>query len=171
MDSEIRPRFKLITDLDEEEVFARLKAFTTEDQTVVGKKVLNQYYLDIPDYEGRNFWSPELRITVEKDEYDYPGKTLIRVLVGPQGNVWMLFVFIYSFLSIFSVFGGLYGLSQWSLGIKTPWVWCFPITLAVIVGVWVIAKTGQGSQRDQTLHLVSVLYHAIGFDDLERVES
>lgn len=171
IDSEIRPRFKLVTDLSEEEVFDRLKKFTLEDKTVVGKKVLDQFYLDIPDYNDRTYWSPELRVTIEKDEYDFPGKTLIRVLVGPRSNVWMLFVFIYSFLSLFSVFGGMYGLSQLNLGISTPWIWCFPITLMVIIGVWVIAKIGQSTSRDQTLHLVSVLYHAVGLDDVERVES
>jgi hypothetical protein len=171
LDSEIRPRFKLVTDLSEDEVFARLKAFTLEDKTVVGKKVLDQFYLDIPDYNERTYWSPELRVTIEKDEYDHPGKTVIRVLVGPRSNVWTLFVFLYSFLAVLSVFGGMYGLSQLNMGKSTPWIWCFPVTLAIIFGVWLIAKIGQTSARDQTLHLVSALYHAIGLDDLERIES
>lgn len=171
IDSEIRPRFKLTTDLNEEEVFSRLKTFTLDDKSVVGKLVYDQFYLDIPEYYGRTFWSPELRITLDKDEYDFPGKTVIRVVVGPKGTVWMMFVFIYSFLAVLSIFGGMYGLTQLSMGKSSPWVWCFPVTLLVIVGVWVIAKMGQKSARDQTLHLVSVLYHALGHDHYERVES
>lgn len=171
MTGEIIPRFKLATDLDEETIFKNLTAFVKEDKTVVGKRILNQFYLDIPSYEGRGFWSPELKITVEKDEYDFPGKTIVRVMVGPQQTVWMLFVFIYSFLGLFSLIGGMYGLTQLNLGNDSLWIWCFPITILVILSVYVVAKIGQGTARDQTLHLVSSLYHAIGFEHLERVDS
>ena len=167
---EIRPRFKLHSTLSEEEVFSRLDEFIKQDNTVIGKIVHSQFYIDIPQ-NNRHFWSPELRVSAEKDEYADHELTIIRVNVGPQYTVWALFVFLYSFLGVVCLFGGMYGLIQWSVGEKTPWFWCLPVTLALILGVWIIAKTGQKIARDETLHLVSCVYHALGKDNVERVDS
>lgn len=165
---EIRPRFVLKTKFHPEEVREKLNTFIQSDNTVVGKEVYQQFYLDIPQHE-RHFWSPELRISFDKDEED--NKTLIRVLVGPQYNVWSMFVFFYVFLGVLSLFGGMYGLSQLSLGKSSLWVWCLPITSLLIISVYIIAKLGQQKGRDQTLHLVSVLYHSLGKDGASRIES
>ncbi|UKN02826.1 hypothetical protein K6119_04760 [Paracrocinitomix mangrovi] len=156
--------------MSEEEIFTRLVEFVKEDDTVVGKQVHNLYYLDIP-MRDRHFWSPELRVSAEKDEYADHDDTIIRVNVGPQYVVWAFFVFVYSFLGIVSLFGGIYGLVQLNMGNKTPWVWCLPFTLLLIFGVYLIAKSGQKKGRDQTLHLVSVVYHALGHDNVERIDS
>ncbi|MEX1003016.1 MAG: hypothetical protein WDZ35_12940 [Crocinitomicaceae bacterium] len=167
---EIKPRFKLVTPFSEEEVYQRLLDHVNSDDSVVGKRVYDQFYIDIP-YQERHFWSPELRIIAEKDEYADHEDTIIRVTVGPQYTVWVLFIFIYSFLGVIALFGGMYGLSQLALGNKTIWVWCLPVTLLMIVGVYVIAKSGQRKGRDQTLHLVSVLYHALGQGKVVRIDS
>ncbi|MEZ4924504.1 MAG: hypothetical protein R2780_15150 [Crocinitomicaceae bacterium] len=167
---EIRPRFKLQTALSEEEIFSRLEAFIKTDETVTGKEVHNMYYVDIPNRD-RHFWSPELRVSAEKDEYADHDDTIVRVMVGPQYTVWVMFVFIYTFLGMVSLFGGMYGLAQLSTGIHTPWIWCFPVTAVLILGVYVIAKSGQKKGRDQTLHLVSVVYHALGHENVERIDS
>jgi len=167
---EIRPRFKLQSKLSQEDIMERLKKAVESDDSVVGKEVHGQFYLGIPRAE-RHFWSPELKVTLEDDEYEeYGGDTLIRVMVGPEYTVWVLFVFIYSFLGLLSLIGGLYGLSNLMLGIKSAWIWCFPVTFFMIVGVWMIAKSGQSAARDDTLHLVSVLYHGLGEGNAERVE-
>lgn len=167
---EIRPRFHLRTTLSEEEVFSTIQQFVESDDTVVGRSVHNLYYLDIPHKE-RHFWSPELRVTAEKDEYADHDDTLVRVMVGPQHTVWIFFVFIYSVLGLVCLFGGMYGLSHLALGHSSPWIWCMPITIFLILGVYLIAKAGQRTGRDQTLHLVSCLYHALGHDNVERVDS
>ena len=165
---EIRPRFKLRTDYSKEEVFDLLDQFCKDDSSVLGRRVYDQYYLDIPN-ENRHFWSPELRVTLEDDE-EQEGMTLVRVMVGPQYVVWTMFVFIYVILGLVSLFGGMYGFSQMSLGNKSPWIWCAPFGLVLFISVYIIAKMGQRTGRDQTLHLVSVLYHSIGDHKLERVE-
>lgn len=146
-----------------------LEDHVKKDKTVVGKKIHNQYYIDLPLAE-RHFWSPELRVTAEKDEFADHDDTIIRVTVGPQYTVWALFVFIYTFLSIACLFGGMYGLTQLAIGKQSLWIWCLPVTLALILAVYVISKTGQQSTRNQTLHLVSTLYHALGQEHVVRVE-
>lgn len=163
--SEIRPRFRLITPYTQEEVMDLLQQATDVDETVLGKKVYDMYYLDIP-LKDRHYWSPELRISLEKNEAGEG--TFIRCVIGPRHSVWLLFIFIYGFLSVLTLFGGMYGLAQWNLGKSAAWLWCFPIAFMLIMGVYVTAKLGQRTGRDQMLHLVSVLYHAIGDKPYER---
>lgn len=136
---EIRPRFKLLSSLSEEQVFERLDSFIKTDNSVVGKTVHSQYYIDIPK-SIRHFWSPELRVSAELDEYADHNKTIISVTVGPQYTVWTLFVFLYSLLGVICFFGGMYGLIQWDMGKGTAWIWCMPVTLFLILGLWVICE-------------------------------
>lgn len=156
---EIRPRFRLISPLSPDQILERLDAFCKDDKTVTGRKIHDQFYLDIP-LSYRHFWSPELRILVEKDELD-KSKTLIRVTVGPQAFVWITFAISYAVLGLIS-FWGMYGLVQLSQGNDSKWIWCLPVTSFIILAVWMIAKSGQKASRDDTLHLVSTLYHALG---------
>lgn len=165
---EIRPRFKLRTDYTKDEVMDLLDTYCKQDETVLGRKVYDQYYLDIPNTD-RHFWSPELRVTLEDDE-EQEGMTLVRVMVGPQYTVWAMFVFIYIILGVGSLFGGLYGFSQVSLGHESLWIYAAPFGVFLFISVYIIAKMGQRTGRNQTLHLVSVLYHSIGDHKLERVE-
>lgn len=166
---EIRPRFKLSCVLSDQEVFRRLAEFVANDDTVTGKKVLDQYYLDIPN-PHRHFWSPELRVMVEKDSADST-QSIIRVMVGPQAFVWLSFVLIYAVLGLITLFGGMYGFVQVTLGHASAWIWCLPVTAVLFLGVWATAKAGQKAGRDETLHLVSVLYHALGQDNAHRIDS
>jgi len=69
---------------------------------------------------------------------------------------------------MFSLFGGMYGLAQRNTGHATGWIWCFPVTFLLIIAVFISAKIGQRTGRDQMLHLVSVLYHALKDRPLER---
>ncbi len=163
---EIRPRFKLLSGLKAEDIAKNLYKGLEGDDTIVGKQVLDVFYLDVPLAE-RQYWSPELRASLEKNEAGEG--TLIRVVIGPRYKVWVLFVFIYSFLSLVCLFGGMYGLAQWNLGVESMWVYCFPVVGVVILAVYLIAKLGQRATRDEILHLSSFLYHNVGDDNLERI--
>ena len=165
--SEIRPRFRLITPYSQSEVLERLTAAADQDETVVGRQVHDLFYLDIP-LKDRHYWSPELRVSLEKNEAGEG--TFIRCVIGPRHSVWLLFVFIYGFLTVATLFGSMYGLAQWNLGKSSVWLWCLPVAFFVIFGVYVTAKIGQRTGRDQMLHLVSVLYHSIGDQNVERKE-
>lgn len=164
---EIRPRFKLKTVLFKDELFKNLLDGLDEDNSVTGKKVIDVFYLDI-SLNDQKYWSPELRASIEKNEAE--AGSIIRVVIGPRYKVWFFLVFIYSFLGLACLFGGMYGMAQWNLGIKSLWVYCFPVILLLIGGVYVAAKLGQKATRDQMLHLTSFLYHHIKDDKLERIE-
>lgn len=166
---EIRPRFKLVSDLTPDEIYTNVERHVENDETVTGRKVYDQFYLDIPLQE-RHIWSPELRVSVELDHEDHENRTLIRVLVGPQGKVWMGFVITYIFLLGFSFFGALYGIAEYRLGNNSPWLWSALAGVILFISIYVFAKVGQRSTRNSTLHLVSTLLHGIGFEHFERVE-
>ena len=163
---EIRPRFQLKTVLEKEQVLQNLMSGLEKEDSVVGRTVLDSFYLDIPRHEQK-YWSPELRASVESHE-DGKG-SLIRVVIGPRHTVWLFFVFLYAFLGVMCLFGGMYGIVQLSLGINSLWIYCFPIILLLIGGIYLIAKLGQRATRDQMLHLTSYLYHHILDDKLERI--
>ncbi|MDX1349145.1 MAG: hypothetical protein R3279_02795 [Putridiphycobacter sp.] len=163
---EIRPRFKLKTVLSKEQVLNNLLSGLSEDRTVLGKTVIDVFYLDIPKV-AQKYWSPELRASVEKNEAE--DGSIIRVVIGPRYKVWVLFIFLYTFLGLVCLFGGMYGMAQWNLGIESLWIYCFPIMLVLIATLYVVAKLGQRATRDEMLHLTSYLYHHIQDEELERI--
>ena len=162
---EIRPRFRLITTFSIPEVLNFLQESVRQDNSVIGKQVHDIFYLDVPPGE-QHYWSPELRVSLEQNEAGEG--TFIRCVLGPRHSVWLMFIFIYGFLSVLTLFGGMYGMAQWNVGNGTGWLWCFPIAFILIISVYIIAKLGQRTGRDQMLQLVSVLYHALGDHITER---
>lgn len=166
---EIRPRFKLVSSMGKDEIFENIENNLKTDKTVCVKRVYNQYYLDIPINE-RLLWSPELRISIDEEDDDYTDQSLIRVLVGPQAKVWSSFVVVCIFILGFSFFAGLYGIAQIRLGVNPIWLWISALGILIFLSTYIFAKIGQRSTRNQTLHLVSSLYHAVGFDNVTRVE-
>lgn len=163
---EIRPRFKLKTILGKEIVLNNLIRGLKGDESVYGKQVIYTFYLDIPLVDQK-YWSPELRASIEDNEAEEG--SLVRVVIGPRYKVWVFLVFLYTFLALTCLFGGMYGMAQWNLGIQSLWIYCLPIMLILIGLVYTIAKLGQRATRDQILHLTSYLYHHIEDDNLERV--
>lgn len=163
---EIRPRFKLKSALEKDVLLNNLMAGLRTDHSVIGKKVIDVFYLDIPKH-NQKYWSPELRASIESNEAEHG--SIVRVVIGPRYKVWVFFLFLYAFLGLICMFGGMYGMAQWNLGISTLWVYCFPIMVFLIGTVYIIAKLGQRATRDEMLHLSSYLYHHIEDDKLERV--
>lgn len=57
------------------------------------------------------------------------------------------------------------------LGHSSSLVWLLLVGALLIPGVWVAARIGQKTGRDQMLHLVSTLYHTLDADgEVHRVE-
>lgn len=168
---EIRPRFRLKTTLDEAEVFKLVKEGIQKDNTVNGSVVRQYAILQIPKHE-RHFWSPELQLRVDLNEFGPPPEdTIVRCLIGPNQAVWTLFVFFYAAVSIITLFGSSYGFIQMDLGKESMFVWLLPVGLILLPSIWLVAKIGQTTGRDQMLHLISFLYHTLEeHGELERVE-
>lgn len=164
---EIRPRFKLAVAASPERVFELIQQKLQSDDSVTGTVTAQYGILKIPANET-HYWSPELQIKTYEDETTEQ-QTLLRCLIGPRQSVWASFAITYGAIGFGSFFGGFYGLAQISLGKSSPFAWLLLVGIVLIAVVWIIAKIGQNTAKEQTHHLVSVLYHALDELELERV--
>ena len=158
----VRPRFKLYSGLSENEVIEHLVKRIEKDSTVIGKVRHNRVDISAPE-EELHYWSPELHIIVEKSDYK-DGSCLICTL-GPQQNVWLTFVFVYTIIGLVTFFGGMYALVKLQLGTVSMWLLLFPIALFLVLGVYLISYFGKKKGHLQSLHLLRFLYASI--DDAE----
>ncbi len=162
---EIRPRFALKVGCDPEGAMKTIEASLQKDKTVTGEQSNNLTFLRIPSWD-RHYWSPEMTVRIEVEEYsDF---TKVSCLVGPMQSVWALWAFIYSSIALVTVFGGIFGLVEYNQYGESPWLWVIPIGILGISSAFVAAKIGQRKGRDQMLHLISFLYHSL--NDCTEVE-
>lgn len=166
---EIRPRFRLKSNLSIEEITSSVKISLENDPTVLGN-VHNKYFvLKIPTSK-QHYWSPELQVHLEKDEDS--DDTILRCLVGPKQSVWAMFMFFYISIVAITFFGGMYGLVQMQMGKPNNMVYIIPVGLLILPSIYTFSKIGQKSGRDQMLHLISFLYHSVDSKgNVERIES
>ena len=173
----VRPRFKLYSNIDKKEILDRIskKIATTSD--VNGACTENRCFLSIPEND-RHFWSPELQIEItdnrhDEDDYDFARdtdtyNTTIRCVIGPKQSIWAMFVFGFSLAGVIIFFGGMYGLVQMNLYDKSPFLWCFPIGIAMILSLYAAAAYGRKKGHQQMLHLIHFLYKAIDDNHIVR---
>lgn len=155
---ELRPRFQLRITSDPEESLLYIKERATKDPTVVATKANKYVFLKIPENQ-QHYWSPELSVRIEQEEYSRQIK--VYCLLGPSQSVWMLFTFFYAFIICSSTFGGIYGLVKYQTLDDAGWLWVIPVGLILSTSIFIISKIGQKRGRDQMLHLVSFLYHSL----------
>lgn len=161
---EIRPRFRLQSNSSKEDVFTLLNTNLTTNNSISGKHIGDHFHLKIAS-KDQHFWSPELGIDCESNEEG----TLIRCLVGPKQTVWAMFLFMYGAISILGMFGGMYGLTLWQMNKGTTWLWVFPISMILLLSVFIAAKIGQKIGHDQMVMLVKFLHRSLGKDNFIEV--
>lgn len=165
---EIRPRFYLKTHLDPDEAADHIAASMEKEKTVSGVRTNRLIFLKTPSWL-QHYWSPEMTVRIEKGEF--ADHTTICCLLGPRQSVWAMFALIYAAILLITTFGGMFGLVQYSTSGFSPWIWVLPIGLIALSTVFISAKLGQKKGRDQSLHLVSFLYHTLAEKgDVERIE-
>lgn len=162
---EIRPRFRLKSELSIKDIKEIIENGIKDDKTVVGTVNMDYAIVKIPLKE-QHYWSPELQVHLEKD-YDSED-TILRCLVGPKQTVWSLFMFVYIGLAMLTLFFGMYGLIQWQLGEFSNFVFVIPVGVLLLPSIYTFSKIGQKTGHDQMMHLISFLYHNI--DKKGRVE-
>ncbi len=145
----IRPRCSLSTTLSSEEVMQSIVSKLRENnEKVAGNTLLNHAYLKIPENE-QNYWSPELHLSVEEVE----GGSIVNGVVGPKPKIWTMFMFFYTGIIVFFLFGSAMGVSQWVLGISAPWLWSIPASVFLWLVVFMAAKFGQRKANKQMARL------------------
>ncbi len=156
---EIRPRFKLHSSIEPNQLAKIIVEAIKEDPSVIGHESNGLCMLKIP-INDRHYWSPELTVRIE-ERVDGKDGSYLSCLVGPQQSVWAMFAFIYGTIAMIAVFGGMYGLTQIELGKPSWMVWLFPIGIILLPSIYTLSKIGQKKGRNQMLHLISFLYHSV----------
>lgn len=155
---EIRPRFQLKIDIEAEEALNHIEKCIPKDATVAGEKSNSYVFLRLPR-SLQHYWSPELTIRIEKEEFtDY---TTVFCLIGPKQSVWAMFMFLYATIFFASTFAGVYGIVKYQNSGDALWLWTIPVGMVLTLSVFVTSKIGQRKGRDQMLHLISFLYHSL----------
>lgn len=164
---EIRPRFALKINCDSETALEHLAAKLKEDRTISGVRSNNYVFVKTPPGSA-HYWSPEMSVRIEKHDYlNYIG---VHCVLGPRQSVWVLFTLIYAALAIVTIFGGIFGIVQLDMGGGSYVIWSLPIGLILISTIFISSKIGQNKGRDEMLHLVSFVYHALDeISDVERI--
>lgn len=92
----------------------------------------------------RRFWSPQLVVTVRPRD----GNSVLTGQFGPDAYVWSMFLAMYAFVVLSTIFGMFYGVAQWMID-RPPWAfWSIPVALVLLVLIYVAAGIGQRLGHD-----------------------
>ena len=156
------------TALEPDEATELLSQCGELDKTVTTVATKRLVFVKTPSWL-QHYWSPEMTVRLEKGEFsDY---TTVCCLIGPRQPVWALFAFIYAAILLATLFAAMFGFVQYQTSGSSPWLWVIPFGVIAFSSVFITSKIGQKKGRDQMLHLVSFVYHALDSKGtVERVE-
>jgi len=152
----MRPRFAVEVDSSIDDVMTALRERADGNAQGVRVKCTRRHgVLDFPK-QRRNFWSPQLGLTVEavgKNE----GRTRVVGHFSPHPHIWQAFVFIYGTLFAAGFFSMMFGFAEWAMG-RTPWAFLGP-AIAVALAAFVYGATflGQGLGAEEMYRLRAYL--------------
>lgn len=165
---EIRPRFTLKVDCEPDVAIQQILRSLEEEKTVSGVQYKQTLFIKIPSWMA-HYWSPEMTVRIEKSQFTE--QVLVHCLLGPRQSVWAMYALIYAAILLLTTFGGMFGIVQYSTVGSSPWIWLIPIGIVLLSTVFITAKIGQSKGRDETLHLVSFLYHSLDkITSVQRIE-
>lgn len=145
----IRPRFRQEIDGDQEGIEKKIVEKLRSNDSFVFNYLPGHIYIKIhPD--DQHFWSPQLHLSFEQDDKS----VIIRGLYGPKPTVWAIFFFGYVVLGLLSLFIGMWGLTQWSLGLDSTVLWSIPVFCVLAIMLYFSAQAGQkfGAQQMFDIH-------------------
>ena len=150
---ELRPRFKLQTPLQREQLLEQFKHHLKSNSSGFRGTVRDYHVvINIPQ-KDQHYWSPQLDLSI--DEID--GKTLVKGVMGPKPAVWTKFMFIYSSLGLVATFGLMVGISQITLDQSNWGMWVFALASLGLFVSYFIAQAGKKLGHDQMHDLYNFL--------------
>ena len=161
----MRPPLSLTVTFSRQEAIARLAAgLDALECGCVGGSSSEHVSLHVCEAERRLF-SPTLDLEVRDST---AGGAELSGHFGPHPHVWTLYMALYAVLFILSVCGGVYGLSQWMLGLApTAWL-AIPLAVVLSALLYASAFVGQRMAAHQMAVLESFLQQHLELSSLER---
>lgn len=158
---EFRPRFRFATPLSTGTVRERIgdKVLRANPKGLVLDGSGGHMTLRYP-MTARRSWTPEMSVDVE----DQDGVTIVRCLIGPAPNIWMMFVGGYIFWSFFAIVGITLGVSQQVVK-ETPWgYWLLVPALIGSVIMFGMVQEGKRRSHHEMRELKTFVDEALGCD-------
>ena len=154
---QIRPRFKLLSDLSIEEIQGIINDHLVKaDTTCYGKIDHGFGTIHLPISE-QHYWSPQLVISLEKIEEG----TEIRGLYGPKPSVWTMFVFFYATIAFAFIITLIIGLTHISMEKESHVIWLAPALLLLFLSLYLISYLGQKKGSNQLAILENFISNAL----------
>jgi hypothetical protein len=123
----VRPRFSVLTAESSETIKQRIQDALAQENATCRGKVYDQFAsLSLPA-DQLHYWSPRLRMTIEKTDEG----TEVRGLYGPKPAVWTMFVFFYSVIGFATIIVAMLGLSYLTLNKPAGILWMLPVFVAM----------------------------------------
>lgn len=149
MSAELRPRIKIISQLAQNEIIEKIKQQITDSENRFTGWAKEGYALiSVPQIEKR-VWTPQLNLQIE----ELGEGTEVRGVIGPSENVWTAFAFTFSLLGFVAFVSLFWGLSRLSLDYSAEILWLVPVSLVLILGVYLLARIGQQLSGNQVREL------------------
>lgn len=141
---EFRPRSRFATSMSVKEVKARISGqITTDnpDKLVLGGS--GQHLVLGFSEVQHHVWTPRMDIDISEVE----DGSVVRCLIGPAPNVWMLFMAAYLVITLIGLTGLTLGMAQQLLKI-TVWGYFLALPMPFFgVGMWLLAQAGKRRSR------------------------
>lgn len=151
----VKPRFKIISEVDKDAITQKLKKYILENDTIYEGNINNEVASIYAKTSHNNFWKPYLSLRIETVE----NKTEIRGIFGPSSAVWTFFMFLYFGLSVsFMVFITLYFVTKQIKSNDFPWAIYAAIASVVLLLITYIAtKIGQLKAKKEMHQLKKIV--------------
>ena len=119
----------------------------------------------LPESEQR-LWTPYLSIRADHE----PEGSSLFARFAPRPEVWTFFVFVYSAIAFFVVFGGVLGYVQWASGEAAWGLWAVWLGIPALLLMHLASYVGQRLARAQTEELQRRLDAVLAALPVEREE-
>lgn len=152
----MRPRFAVDVESSIDDVMTALRERAEGNAQGVRVKCTRCHgVLDFPK-EQRDFWSPQLSLTVEAVGGN-DGRTRVVGHFSPHPHIWQAFVFIYATLFAAGFFSMMFGFAELAMG-RTPWALLGPVIAAALAAfVYGATFIGQGLGAEEMYRLRAYL--------------
>jgi hypothetical protein len=156
----LRPRLEITVPLTPEAIAERTMAALSEPESPCrGRVGPDQIELSIRS-QDRHFWSPQLNVLMEPHD----STTTIGGNIGPNPDVWTLFLAAYAFVVLSAITGLFIAAAQLTLG-TPPWALvAAPTGLVLVAAIYFAAGVGQRLGREQADVLVDFLERVVGHE-------
>ena len=156
---EIRPRFRLTSNLSIEEIGNKIKEALGRSQAeCIGQVIHGHATIKMP-VKDQHYWSPQLNMTLEKTSEG----TRIRGLYGPRPEVWTMFVLFYTIIGLATLAVLVFGMSYMMLGQSFWVIWLVPVFLIIFLTLFLVANRGKSMGKDQIHVIHHFVEEAVGF--------